>query len=101
MPSDTNSPGPANATAPRDIRLSSDALLVLFELTQRWDAADSVSEPADKGEQIALWTLTAALEPLVDAAFDADYDQQVLTAKRRLVGDDDAEGQRSLVPGSS
>jgi hypothetical protein len=69
------------------MHLTRDDILVLSELTRRWEDRGVVSEPADKSEQIALWNLTAALEPATEAVFDSNYDEQVAAAKRRLLGE--------------
>jgi hypothetical protein len=44
------------------ITLTADEALVLFELLHRWEDADRVSAPQHKGEQVALWNLSALLE---------------------------------------
>ena len=65
--------------------LSKDEALVLFELLHRWEDAGGVGDP-DRGEQVALWAISGALERVLTAPFDADYLAQVDAARRRLAG---------------
>ena len=67
--------------------LSHDEALVLFDVLHRWEDAGSVSEPLHRGEQVALWNLSCALERVLVAPFDDRYDQFVSEANDRLAGE--------------
>jgi hypothetical protein len=66
------------------ITLTSDEALVLFELLHRWEDTDRVSTPQHKGEQVALWNLSALLERELTEPFDSQYGDLVAAAKARL-----------------
>jgi hypothetical protein len=66
------------------ITLTADEALVLFELLHRWEDADRVSAPQHKGEQVALWNLSALLERELREPFDAQYGDLVAAARDRL-----------------
>jgi hypothetical protein len=62
--------------------------LVLFELLHRWEDGEQVSTPRYRAEQVALWSLSAALESVAWQPFDADYDRLVSDARTRLTPSD-------------
>lgn len=66
------------------ITLTPDEALVLFELLHRWEDADRVSAPEHRGEQVALWGLSAQLERELREPLDADYVDLVAAARERL-----------------
>lgn len=66
------------------ITLTSDEALVLFELLHRWEDADQVSAPQHKGEQVALWNLSALFERELREPFDPQYADLVAAARARL-----------------
>ncbi|MFN8194708.1 MAG: hypothetical protein U0R80_10555 [Nocardioidaceae bacterium] len=66
------------------ITLTSDEALVLFDLLHRWEDASLVSAPQHKGEQVALWNLSALLERELREPFDAHYGRLVEAARARL-----------------
>jgi hypothetical protein len=53
-------------------------------LLHRWEDADLVSPPEHKGEQVALWNLSALLERAIREPFDARYGDLVAAARDRL-----------------
>jgi hypothetical protein len=66
------------------IPLTSDEALVLFELLNRWEDVGRVSAPQHKGEQVALWNLSAALERELQEPFGSEYGDLVAAARDRL-----------------
>ena len=58
--------------------------LVLFELLQTWESAEST--PGDAAEQRALWNLSAALEKVLNEPFAGNYGDVVSAAKAHLAG---------------
>ena len=64
--------------------LSRDEALVLFDLLHRWEDSDRVDQPQHKGEQIALWNLSALLESALTEPFNRDYSRLVAQARERL-----------------
>jgi hypothetical protein len=70
------------------VTLTHDEALVLFDLTQRLETEAALETIAkDKAELITLWSLTAALEPLIDDAFSSRYGELLAAAKQRLTAD--------------
>ncbi len=66
------------------VQLTHDEGLVLFELLHRWEDADRVSATLDRAEQVALWSLSAALEKVLSEPLDADFGHLVSMARTRL-----------------
>jgi hypothetical protein len=66
------------------ITLTSDEALVLYDLLHRWEDAEQVSPPEHKGEQVALWAMSAQLERRLVEPFDALYGDLVAGARDRL-----------------
>lgn len=56
----------------------------MFELLHGWEGAGRVSAPEHRGEQAALWNLSALLERELIEPFDANYGDLVTAAKDRL-----------------
>ena len=69
------------------IRLTSDEALVLFDWLHRCEGEDGWVQPEHRGEQVALWNLSALLERELVQPFDRDYLRLVQAAQSRL-GDD-------------
>lgn len=70
------------------LRLTSDEALVLFDWLHRCEDADRVLEPEHRGEQAALWNLSALLERELTEPFQRDYRELVDQARARLAGED-------------
>ena len=68
------------------VTLTSDEALVLFDVLHRWEEAGAITEPGNDGERVALWNLSALLEPLLTEPFEQDYAERVAAAKIRLAG---------------
>ncbi len=64
--------------------LSADEALVLFELLHRWEDADRIDPALLDGEQVALWSLSAALERVLVEPFGSNYGELVTGARARL-----------------
>ncbi len=64
------------------LRLSVDEALVLFEWLHQHDKEQEES-PID-AEKIVLWSIEAQLDKVLLAPFEADYDQLVDMARRRI-----------------
>ena len=63
--------------------------VVLFELLHRWEdrGIDRQLELfEDKAEQVALWDLTASLEPIIDEVFSPTYVATLADARRQVRG---------------
>lgn len=69
------------------IRLTPDEALVLFDWLHRCEDEDEWVQPEHRGEQVALWNLSALLERELVQPFDHDYGRLVHAARSRL-GDD-------------
>jgi len=75
---------------PVSLTLTHDEALVLFELLSRYDDTEqlSVDVPA---EELALWRLHGALQRILVAPLQPDYNEQLQQARQRLCpGTDDA-----------
>jgi hypothetical protein len=70
------------------IRLTSDEVLILFDLLHRWEDEDRVTAPRNKAEQIALWNLSALLERELVEPFDSRYAELVAEATDRLAAEE-------------
>lgn len=57
---------------------------MLLEPVHRWEDADQVSAPQHKGEQVALWNLSALLQRELREPFDPQYCDLVDAARDRL-----------------
>jgi len=72
-----------------EIRLNKDVALILFEwLVINREKNDAVvgEETPLSADEIALDTLEAALEPLLEEIFSPNYRQLVAEARARLIG---------------
>ncbi|MFE7846535.1 hypothetical protein ACFUTX_15225 [Microbacterium sp. NPDC057407] len=69
--------------ADREITLSADEALVLFDMLRRWDDPRS-GLPVDRAERAALWALSAALERVLTEPFDLNYVDIVAAAREKL-----------------
>jgi len=67
-----------------DIRLTRDEVLILFDWLHRSEGGDCPAPIEHKGEQVALWNLSALLERVLVEPFDADYARLVGAARKRL-----------------
>lgn len=65
------------------LNLTMDEALVLFEFLARAGDSDRL-ELVDQAEQVALWKLEAALEPVLVQILQPDYRDQVAAARARL-----------------
>ena len=71
-----------------DLKLTHDEALVLFEWTHRQeDEHYNGKFFIDAAEQVAVWNLTASLEPLIEELFSSTYREALQAAKSRLVGE--------------
>ena len=70
----------------QEVVLTYGEVVVLNDLLHRWEADGTmVGLPfAVHAERVAVWNLTAALEPLVNEVFDENYDVAVEDARRSL-----------------
>jgi hypothetical protein len=66
------------------VTLTSDEALVLFELLHRWEDSGELNGLLQRGEQIALWALSALLERILVEPFEGNYSELVDDARRRL-----------------
>lgn len=63
--------------------------VVLFELLHRWEDRGidrRLDLFEDKAEQVALWDLTALLEPIIDEVFSPTYVATLADARRLVRG---------------
>jgi len=67
------------------LTLTVDEALVLFDLLHRWENDHAVGEPADHGERVALWNLSAMLERELVEPLDPKYPDLLAAAKGRLI----------------
>ena len=65
------------------ITLSSDHMLILYELVTRLNA-DQALQLADQAEQRVLWDLEAELETKITAVLAPDYQAQLASARHRV-----------------
>ncbi len=65
------------------IALSSDHMLILYELVARLNA-DQHLQFADQAEQRVLWDLECELERKVTAVLAPDYQAQLASARQRV-----------------
>jgi hypothetical protein len=65
------------------ITLSSDHMLILYELVARLNA-DEHLQLADQAEQRVLWDLESQLETKVTAVLAPDYEAQLASSRRRV-----------------
>jgi hypothetical protein len=65
------------------ITLSSDHVLILYELVARLNA-DKHLQLADQAEQRVLWDLESELETKVTAVLAPDYKAQLASARQRV-----------------
>jgi hypothetical protein len=65
------------------IALSSDHMLILYELVSRLNA-DEHLQFADQAEQRVLWDLECELESKVTAVLAPDYQAQLASARQRV-----------------
>jgi hypothetical protein len=79
--------GPEERTV--TLELTYDEAVVLFEWTHPHEDQD-YAEPMfiDKAEEVAFWSLTAVLEPLIDEVFSSTYRDVLEAAKSRLTPED-------------
>ncbi len=66
------------------IRLTSDEALVLFAWLHRCEDEDEWVQSEHRGEQVALWNLSALLERALVQPFARDYLGLVRAARSRL-----------------
>lgn len=60
----------------------------MIELLHGWEDAGQVSAPHHRAEQVVLWSLSAALESVMQEPFDVDYGRLVFEARARLTPSD-------------
>jgi hypothetical protein len=66
------------------VTLTSDEALVLFGLLHRWEDSGEVDGLLQRGEQTALWALSALLESILVEPFEGNYSELVDDARQRL-----------------
>jgi hypothetical protein len=67
------------------LELTYDEALVLFEWMHRHEDENYSGQFfLDKAERVAVYSLTASLEPLIDEVFSSNYGDVIEAAKTRL-----------------
>ena len=68
-----------------DLRFTYGEVVVLFELLHRWEDDGTLHELpfTDEAERVAVWNLSATLEPLVDEAFSSPDDYRAAVEEAR------------------
>jgi len=73
---------------PVDLQLTSDEALVLFDWLHRCEDDGEFRQPEHRGEEVALWNLSAVLERVLVQPFQHDYLDLVRAARSRLAGEE-------------
>ena len=74
------------AEEPVTVELTADEALVVFEWLHRCEDEGAYRQPEHRGELVALWNLSAALERTLVQPFQSDYASLVDQARSRLAG---------------